>query len=137
MAPADSVCLDVADTMDTAKVAELITEGKKDLLIIFTGWVMSEFELLRGKNLTNLKIRKILLCFKIIRLYVVDRAKARAADQLTIGVKNMIYQRNRFNTLSQSLFVVVKNGRSVCHSGYISSQESMLDYSFLSTSSIQ
>lgn len=125
--PADSVCLDVADNLDTAKVAQLITEGKKDLLIIFTGWVMSEFELLREKNLTNPKIRKALQGFKIIRLYVDDRAKARPDDQLTIGAKNMLYQGHRFNVLSQPFFVIIKNGRIGCSSGYMP-QESMLKF---------
>lgn len=128
IAAADSVCLDVADNLDTAKVDQIIKEEKKDLLIIFEGWVNGDMELLRDRFLRNQKIRKALQGFKIIRLYVDDRAKVRPQDRLSIGAKNMIYQGNRFNTLSQPFFVIIKEGKPLCHSGYSSSQETMLKF---------
>jgi len=124
----DSICLDVSTNLDTGKVAQVIFNERKDVLLIFDGLVNSGKELLNSKNLKNELIRTKLGKLKIIRLYVDDRLKIKPGDKITIGEMNMLFQRHHFRVASQPYYVVVKKGKPVCNSGYLPNQEAIIDF---------
>lgn len=125
----DSVYLNVYDNPDTSVVTQMIREEKKDLLIIFDGIVnVGYMDWLDKKHLKNQKIKELLKTFKIVRLFVDYKIKANPNDRFTIGEKNMWYQRNHFRTASQPFFVILRNGKPICHTGFLSKDEDIIKF---------
>jgi hypothetical protein len=115
----DSVFLEVYDNLDTLSVSKMITEEKKDLMIIFQGITnLRSIDVLQAKFLKDKRIVDILQTYKIVQLFVDDRAKVDSNDRFTIGEKNMLYQRDRFRMTMQPYFIILKNGEPKCYGGY-------------------
>lgn len=125
----DSVFLEVYDNLDTSLVSKMISEEKKDLIIYFEGITnLRSTDILQVKFLKIKKIVGILETYKIVRLFVDDRAKAHPKDRFTIGEKNMLYQRNRFRMTMQPYYIIHRNGKPVCTGSYISKPQEFLKF---------
>jgi hypothetical protein len=122
----DSVCLDALVNIAPEEVERIIRNGQKDVLLIFDGWVNWAKRLLNSDNLKNAQIVGCLKKYKIITLYVDDRALIDSKDSTTVGKRNMMYQMDRFQAVTQPYYIIVKGGKAKCSAGYIPTPEGIL-----------
>jgi hypothetical protein len=124
----DSVCLDAQINIAPEEVERIISTGQKDVLLIFDGWVNWNKRLLHSGNLQNEQIVKYLKKYRIITLYVDDKVMASGKDSMTVGKKNMLYQMDRFEAVTQPYYIIIKGRKSKCSSGYMPGHEKILEF---------
>ena len=122
----DSVCLDAQVNIAPEEVERIIKNGQKDVLLIFDGWTNWAKRLLSSNNLKNAGIVGCLKKYKIITLYVDDRVVVDAKDSTTVGKRNLMYQMDRFQAVTQPYYIIMKGGKAKCSSGYMSTPEEVL-----------
>lgn len=123
----DSVCLGASIIVDTNQVTDVLTNSKKAILLIFTS-LADDKSILNYKFLANNEILSKLRQFEILEMFVDDRKKATADDSLTIGQKNMRYQRSKFSTVVQPFYVIVSKSDIIRTSGYIDTEDSAITF---------
>lgn len=124
----DSVCLDVLVNIAPEEVERIIRNEQKDVLLIFDGWSNWAKRLLNGTNLKNEQIAGYLKKYKIITLYVDDRTLVNEKDSTTIGKRNMLYQMDRFQAVTQPYYLVIKGGKAKCSAGYMPDHANILAF---------
>jgi hypothetical protein len=124
----DSVCLDAQVNIDPEEIDRFISNGQKDILLIFDAWVNWGYRLLSDKNLKNEQIVAYLKNYKIITLYIDDRLVIEGKDSLTVGKKNMLYQVDKFSAATQPYYIIIKGGKAKCSSGYMPGHEKILAF---------
>lgn len=122
----DSVCLDVQVNITPEEVERIIRNGEDNILLIFDGWVNWAKRLLSSNYLKNAEIVRCLKKYRIITLYVDDRVVADAKDSTTVGKRNLMYQMDRFQSVTQPYYIIMKGGKAKCSAGYLSTHEDVL-----------
>ena len=124
----DSVCLDAHVNMDPEDIDHIISTSQKDLLLIFDAWVNWGYRLLSDNNLKREQIVEYLKKYKIITLYIDDKLMTGGKDSLTIGKRNMLYQVDKFSSVAQPYYIIIRGGKAKCSSGYMPNQEKILAF---------
>jgi hypothetical protein len=122
----DSVCLNAQVNITPEEVERIIRNGQDNILLIFDGWVNWAKRLLSSNNLKNAEIVRRLKKYRIITLYVDDRVVVDAKDSTTVGKRNLMYQMDRFQAVTQPYYIIMKGGKAKCSSGYLSTPEEVL-----------
>jgi hypothetical protein len=122
----DSVCLDAEVNIAPEEVERIIRNGQKDVLLIFDGWVNWAKRLMNVSNLQNEAILNYLKKYKIITLYVDDKVVVNAKDSMTIGKRNLLYQMDRFQAVTQPYYIIMKGGKAKCSAGYMATSEEII-----------
>jgi hypothetical protein len=122
----DSVCLDAQINIAPEEVERIIRNEQKDVLLIFDGWINWNKRLVNVSNLQNEAILNHLKKYKIITLYIDDKVVVNTKDSMTIGKRNMLYQMDRFQAVTQPYYIIMKGGKAKCSSGYMATTEEII-----------
>ncbi|OQP56575.1 hypothetical protein [Niastella populi] len=122
----DSVCLNAQVNITPEEVEQIIGNEQDNVLLIFDGWVNWAKRLLSSNNLKNAEIVRCLKKYRIITLYVDDRVVVDTKDSTTVGKRNLMYQMDRFQAVTQPYYIIMKGGKAKCSSGYLSTPQEVL-----------